>query len=112
MVGATCTRLDVFYEMLAGHPPFTGASPLAVIAQRLTDPAPVPWVAGTSALAAVTPATARALLQRREDRFLDRGRAWMRARRGGGRLGPVRGHALDHTARVTGRGACRAAVRR
>ena len=59
----------VLYEMLAGHPPFTGASPLAVIAQRLTHPAPALRVAGTSAPAAVERVTARALLQRREDRF-------------------------------------------
>jgi eukaryotic-like serine/threonine-protein kinase len=59
----------VLYEMLAGHPPFTGASPLAVIAQRLTDPAPALRVAGIPAPAAVERVTARALLQRREDRF-------------------------------------------
>src|SRR5206468_9944916 len=30
----------VLYEMLVGEPPFSGASPQAVIAKRLTEPAP------------------------------------------------------------------------
>jgi serine/threonine-protein kinase len=55
----------VLYEMVTGAPPFTGASPQAVAAKHLSQPAP-PIRTGPPSLAA---AVARALAKHRDQRF-------------------------------------------
>jgi serine/threonine-protein kinase len=59
----------VLFEMLAGQPPFTGSTPIAIIAQRITGPAPRLGAAGASVPIVVEELVARALAQRPEDRF-------------------------------------------
>jgi serine/threonine-protein kinase len=59
----------VLFEMLAAQPPFTGTTPIAIIAQRITGPAPALGTAGASVPLAVEELVARALAQRPEDRF-------------------------------------------
>ena len=59
----------VLFEMLAGQPPFTGNSPIALIAQRLTGPAPTLGAVGAVVPAAVEQLVARALAQQADDRF-------------------------------------------
>jgi serine/threonine protein kinase len=59
----------VLYEMVAGHPPFTATSPVALLALRLTEPAPSLAAGGAAVPAEVEELVARALAQRREDRF-------------------------------------------
>ncbi len=59
----------VLYEMLAGDPPFTGATPQVVLARHVTDPAPPITTARSSVPAAVAAAIAKALGKARADRF-------------------------------------------
>ena len=59
----------VLFEMLSGRPPFTGSAPIAIIAQRLTEPAPALADVGAVVPPAVEQLVARALAQRRDDRF-------------------------------------------
>ena len=59
----------VLYEMLAGDPPFTGASPQVVLARHLTDPAPPITTARSSVPAHVAAAIGKALGKTRADRF-------------------------------------------
>ncbi len=63
----------VAYEMLAGEPPFTGASIQAVIAKRLAGPAPRVSVLRDGVPAAVVDAIARALARAPSDRFATAG---------------------------------------
>jgi len=73
------TRSDVFslgcvlYEMLAGEPPHTGASPLAVIASRITVPARRVRHRRSGVSAAVDDALAKALAIDPADRFASAG---------------------------------------
>jgi eukaryotic-like serine/threonine-protein kinase len=60
----------VLFEMLAGEPPFTGPTPIAIIAQRITGPAPTLREAGASVPPAVEALVARALARERDSRFL------------------------------------------
>jgi TolB-like protein/tRNA A-37 threonylcarbamoyl transferase component Bud32 len=68
-------RSDIFalgcvvYEMLAGEPPFTGPTPQAVLAQRLTGPAPPLRSLRADIPEPVAAAVARALAQDPVDRF-------------------------------------------
>jgi len=59
----------VLYELLAGQPPFVGTTPLAILAQRLIDPAPSLHSARIEVPGIVEDLVARALAQRPEDRF-------------------------------------------
>jgi serine/threonine-protein kinase len=59
----------VLFELLAGEPPFTGTTPIAIIAQRITGPARTLRAAGTAAPPAVEALVARALARDRNDRF-------------------------------------------
>ncbi|HET7469514.1 MAG TPA: protein kinase, partial [Gemmatimonadales bacterium] len=59
----------VLFELLAGEPPFTGTTPIAIIAQRITGPAPTLREAGTAVPAAVETLVARALARERDQRF-------------------------------------------
>ncbi len=72
----------VLYEMLAGEPPFTGATAQVVIAKRLTGPAPSVRIARASVPPAVEQAVARALATAPADR-LQTGRDLARALSGG-----------------------------
>ena len=68
----------VLFELLAGEPPFTGTTPIAIIAQRITGPAPTLREAGASVPPTVEALVARALARERDDRFptaADLGRA-------------------------------------
>jgi serine/threonine protein kinase/tetratricopeptide (TPR) repeat protein len=72
---AVDARSDIFafgcvvYEMLAGEPPFTGPTPQAVLAQRLTGPAPPLRSRRADLSEPVAAAVARALAQDPVDRF-------------------------------------------
>ncbi len=59
----------VLYEMLAGEPPFTGHSPLAVLAKRLSDPAPPVRRVRDTVPTGVEQALMRALASAPADRF-------------------------------------------
>jgi tetratricopeptide (TPR) repeat protein len=59
----------VVYEMLAGEPPFSGPTAQAIIAKRLSGPAPSIGVLRPSLPACVAAAMARALAQASADRF-------------------------------------------
>jgi eukaryotic-like serine/threonine-protein kinase len=59
----------VLFEMLAGAPPFTGSTPIAIIAQRITGPAPTLGAVGAVVPAMVEALVARTLAQRPDDRF-------------------------------------------
>ena len=59
----------VLYAMLTGHPPFTATSPVALLALRLTDPAPTLAAGGVAVPPEVEDLMARALARRPEDRF-------------------------------------------
>jgi len=59
----------VLFELLAGEPPFTGTTPIAIIAQRITGPAPTLRAAGASVPPTVEALVARALARERDDRF-------------------------------------------
>ena len=60
---------SVLYEMLAGEPPFTGASAQAVIAQRFATPAPLIASRRSGVPAAIEAAVERGLARTAEDRF-------------------------------------------
>jgi serine/threonine-protein kinase len=60
---------SVLYVMIAGHPPFTASSPVALLALRVTEPAPSLAAGGADVPAEVEELVARALAQRPEDRF-------------------------------------------
>ena len=72
---AVDARSDIFalgcvvYEMLAGEPPFTGSTPQAVLAQRLTGPAPPLRSRRADLSQSVAAAVARALALDPVDRF-------------------------------------------
>ena len=59
----------VLYEMLAGEPPFTGPTPQAVTARRLTDPVPSVRRLRAAVPAVVDAALKRALARLPADRF-------------------------------------------
>jgi serine/threonine-protein kinase len=59
----------VLYEMLAGEPPFTGPTPQAITARRLTDTAPSIRRVRAAVPDTVDAALERALARRPEDRF-------------------------------------------
>jgi serine/threonine-protein kinase len=59
----------VLYEMLAGEPPFTGATAHAVVARRLTAPPPRLRAIRDAVPAAVEDAVVRALARVPADRF-------------------------------------------
>jgi eukaryotic-like serine/threonine-protein kinase len=59
----------VLFEMLSGRPPFTGSTPIAILAQRLTGPAPALAAVGAVVPPVVEQLVARALAQRPDDRF-------------------------------------------
>lgn len=59
----------VLYEMLAGQPPYTGATAQAVIARRLTDPVPSLRAVRDVVPAAVEQAISKALARVPADRF-------------------------------------------
>jgi len=59
----------VLYEMLAGEPPYTGATPQAIIARCLTEPVPPLHTLRETVPAAVERAIARALARVPADRF-------------------------------------------
>ena len=59
----------VLYEMLAGEPPFTGPSVQAVVAKRLSTPAPRISILRDTVPAAVEAALAQALARTPADRF-------------------------------------------
>jgi eukaryotic-like serine/threonine-protein kinase len=73
--GAIDARSDVFslgcvvYEMLAGEPPFTGATPQAVMARRFAAPAPSIAERRPEVPASVVDALVRALAFEPRDRF-------------------------------------------
>ncbi len=59
----------VLYEMIAGRPPFTATSPIALLALRVSEPAPSLGSAGAVVPPAVERLVARALARRPEERF-------------------------------------------
>ena len=59
----------MMYEMLAGTPPFTGDSTMAITAQKLVDPVPPLRAQREEVPAEIEAALARALASRAEDRF-------------------------------------------
>jgi Tol biopolymer transport system component len=59
----------VLYEMLAGEPPFTGPTPQAVLAKRLSTPAPRVSILRDTVPAAVEQALEKALARTPADRF-------------------------------------------
>ena len=59
----------VLFEMLAGRPPFTGGTPIAIIAQRITGPAPTLGAVGAAVPPAVEELVSRTLAQQPDDRF-------------------------------------------
>jgi tetratricopeptide (TPR) repeat protein/tRNA A-37 threonylcarbamoyl transferase component Bud32 len=59
----------VFYEMLAGEPPFTGSTPLAITAKRLAGEAPRVRLLRSAVPPAIDAAVARALAPVPADRF-------------------------------------------
>ena len=60
----------VLFELLTGAPPFTGHTPLAILAQRLHSAAPRLGDRGMSVSAQLEEAMRRALARRPEDRFM------------------------------------------
>jgi serine/threonine-protein kinase len=59
----------VLYEMLAGDPPFTGATPQVILARHVTDPPPPITTARSSVPAPLAAALGKALGKARADRF-------------------------------------------
>ena len=59
----------VLYEMLAGNPPFTGASPQVVLARHITDPLPPITTARSSVPESLAAVLGKALGKARADRF-------------------------------------------
>ncbi|MEZ0335744.1 MAG: protein kinase [Gemmatimonadales bacterium] len=59
----------VLFEMIAGRPPFTAKSSIALLAQRVSDPAPSLASAGAEVPSTVERLVARALGRRPEERF-------------------------------------------
>jgi serine/threonine-protein kinase len=59
----------VLYEMLAGDPPFTGATPQVVLARHVTDPVAPITTARSSVPAPLAAAISKALSKARADRF-------------------------------------------
>jgi Tol biopolymer transport system component len=59
----------VLYEMVAGHPPFTGATPHAVVARHLTEPPPPLRTAGRSVPPPLERAILKAMAKAPADRF-------------------------------------------
>ncbi len=73
--GQVDARTDVYslgcalYEMLAGNPPYVGATPLAILARRAVEPVPSLRVVRETVPAAVEAAVAKALAKVPADRF-------------------------------------------
>ncbi|HEV7859787.1 MAG TPA: protein kinase [Pyrinomonadaceae bacterium] len=63
----------ILYEMLAGHVPFTGDSPTAIMMQHLQDPPPSILEERADLPAAVGRVIARAMAKRPEDRYQSAG---------------------------------------
>jgi eukaryotic-like serine/threonine-protein kinase len=59
----------VLYETLAGRPPFTGTTPLAILAKRITEPAPGLRSTGADASPELERLVARALASTPDERF-------------------------------------------
>ena len=59
----------VLYEMLGGEPPYTGRTPLAILAKRLTDPVPAVGRLRSSVPAGVEQAIMKSLASTPADRF-------------------------------------------
>jgi predicted ATPase/tRNA A-37 threonylcarbamoyl transferase component Bud32/tetratricopeptide (TPR) repeat protein len=59
----------LLYEMLAGSPPFTGPTPMAIIARHITDPVPALSTVRQTVPDAVTAALERALAKAPADRY-------------------------------------------
>jgi serine/threonine-protein kinase len=59
----------VLYEMLAGQPPFTGATRTAVLARQISDPVPPLSTLCPTVPPAIEGAVLRALAKRADDRF-------------------------------------------
>ncbi len=59
----------VLYEMLAGDPPFTGATPQVILARHMTDPVPPITTARSAVPTPVAAAIDKALGKARADRF-------------------------------------------
>ena len=59
----------VLFELLTGEPPFAGATPIVVLARRLSEPAPRLSERGLSAPPRLEEAVARALARHPDDRF-------------------------------------------
>lgn len=63
----------ILYEMLAGHVPFTGESPTAIMMKHLQEPAPSLLDERKDILASVGRVVARAMAKRPEDRYQSAG---------------------------------------
>ena len=63
----------VLYEMLAGEPPFTGSSALAITAKRLTNPAPDVRQRRPGIPSHISRAVAKSLAREPDDRFASAG---------------------------------------
>ncbi len=59
----------VLYEMLAGQPPFTGPSPMAILARKSVEPVPALWIVRETVPQAVESVIMRALAKVPADRF-------------------------------------------
>ena len=63
----------VLFEMVTGHPPFTGATPHAVVARHLTEPVPPVGSAARRVAPAIARVVTRALAKTPGDRFASAG---------------------------------------
>jgi non-specific serine/threonine protein kinase len=79
----------MLYEMLAGRPPFTGTSAMAVLARHLTEPIPSLHAACPAVEASVVHAVERALAKTAAGRFATM-QEWRDALRSGGTGGTAR----------------------
>jgi serine/threonine-protein kinase len=59
----------VLYEMLAGQPPFTGPSPMAILARKSVEPVPALWIVRETVPQAVESVIMQALAKVPADRF-------------------------------------------
>jgi eukaryotic-like serine/threonine-protein kinase len=94
----------VLYEMLAGHPPFIGANPQAVIARHMTDPAPPLCSIRPTVTPAIEKAIHKAMAKAPADRFATAGefRNTLRRAETGAALAESTGHtAVERGRRAT-----------